>query len=95
MFKLKTFTLQFSDSKFHFYNVDLCCNIHTRHRGGRKRLSDEAAKKLQAAPHPRQREKRKRETYCTKYSLSLIIVALQRLGVIVAGSRVNITLGGA
>ena len=34
----------------------------TRDRGGWKRLSDEAVKKLRAAPHPRQREKRKRET---------------------------------
>ena len=29
----------------------------TRDRGGWKRLSDEAVKKLQAATHPRQREK--------------------------------------
>ena len=33
----------------------------TRDRGGRKRLSDEAVKKLRAAPHPCQREKRRRE----------------------------------
>ena len=31
----------------------------TRDRGGWKRLSDEAVKKLQAAPHPCQREKRR------------------------------------
>ena len=29
----------------------------TRDRGGWKRLSDEAGKKLRAAPHPRQGEK--------------------------------------
>ena len=28
------------------------CKKKTRYRGGRKILSDEAAKKLQAAPHP-------------------------------------------
>ena len=33
----------------------------TRDRGGWKRLSDEAVKKLRAAPHPLQRETRKRE----------------------------------
>ena len=33
----------------------------TRDRGGWKRLSDEAVKKLRAARHPWQREKRKRE----------------------------------
>ena len=33
----------------------------TRDRGGWKRLSDEAVKKLQAAPDPCQRETRKRE----------------------------------
>ena len=33
----------------------------TRDRGGWKRLSYEAVKKLQTAPYPRQREKRKRE----------------------------------
>ena len=32
-----------------------------RDRGGWKRLSDEAVKKLRAAPHPIQREKEKRE----------------------------------
>ena len=32
-----------------------------RDRGGWKRLSDEAVKKLRAAPHPCQRETRKRE----------------------------------
>ena len=31
--------------------------------GGWKRLSDEAVKKLRAAPPPWQREKRKRESY--------------------------------
>ena len=31
----------------------------TRDRGGWKRLSDEVVKKLRAAPHPCQREKRK------------------------------------
>ena len=36
-----------------------------RDRGGWKRLADEAVKKLRAAPHPWQREKRKREReYC-------------------------------
>ena len=33
----------------------------TRYRGGWKRLSDEAVKKLRTAPYPRQRGKRKRE----------------------------------
>ena len=33
----------------------------TRDREGWKRLPDEAVKKLRSAPHPRQREKRKRE----------------------------------
>ena len=33
----------------------------TRDRGGWKRLSDEAVKKSRAAPHPWQRETRKRE----------------------------------
>ena len=33
----------------------------TRDRGGWKRLSDEAVKKLWTAPYPRQSEKRKRE----------------------------------
>ena len=32
-----------------------------RNRGVWKRLSNEAVKKLRAAPHPRQREKRKRD----------------------------------
>ena len=32
-----------------------------RDRGGWKRLSDEAVKKLRTAPYPRQRENRKRE----------------------------------
>ena len=31
--------------------------MKTRDRGGRKRIADEAVKKLQAAPHPRQRGK--------------------------------------
>ena len=35
----------------------------TRDRGGWKRLSDEAVKKLRAAPHPWQRETRKREIW--------------------------------
>ena len=35
----------------------------TRHRGGWKRLSDEAVKKLRTGPHPWQREKRKRDKY--------------------------------
>ena len=35
----------------------------TRDRGGWKRLSDDAVKKLRAAPHPWQRETRKREMY--------------------------------
>ena len=41
------------------------CKKKTIYRGGLKRLSDEAVKKLWAAPHPRQREKgeeRKRAT---------------------------------
>ena len=33
----------------------------TRERGWWKRLTDEAVNKLRAAPHPFQREKRKRE----------------------------------
>ena len=33
----------------------------TRDRGGWKRLSDEAVKKLRTAPYPRQREKRERD----------------------------------
>ena len=33
----------------------------TKDRGGWKRLSDEVVKKLRAAPHPAQRETRKRE----------------------------------
>ena len=35
----------------------------TRDRGGWKRLSDEAVKKLRAAPHPDKGKKRKREIY--------------------------------
>ena len=37
----------------------------TRDRGGWKRPSDEAVKKLRAAPHPWQRENRKRERIFT------------------------------
>ena len=41
----------------------------TRDRGGWKRLSDEAVKKLQAAPHPWQREKEEeREVNIQRYT---------------------------
>ena len=43
----------------------------TRDRGGCKRLSDEAVKKLRAAPHLWQREKRKRERYTTLLQLKV------------------------
>ena len=52
----------------------------TRDRGGWKRLSDEAVKKLRAAPHPWQRETRKRERYCSIW-LPTIISELQTSGV--------------
>ena len=44
----------------------------TRDRGGWKRLSDEAVKKLRAAPHPWQRETRKRERYCSIWLRTII-----------------------
>ena len=39
------------------------CKKKTRYRGGWKIVSDEAVKKLQAAPHPDNGKKRKRERY--------------------------------
>ena len=49
---------------------------NTRDMGGWKRLSYEAVKKLQAEPHPLQREKRKRDTinslHCRHIALGMI-----------------------
>ena len=49
----------------------------TRDRGGWKRLSDEAVKKLRAAPHPWQRETRKRER---KTCLIFLLIFLKSHG---------------
>ena len=63
----------------------------TRERGGWKRLSDEAVKKLRAARHPRQRETRKRERESSPNVNQQSNLTPTRIINLTSTSRVNLT----
>ena len=60
-------------------------NKKKRDRGGWKRLSDEAVKKLRATRHPRQREKRKIYLYLYNTNSVCVCVCLSSIGGQTAG----------